>query len=175
MGLEPLLGEMDVVRLTVPAKPPMLVNVIVLLVAEPRVTFTGDGVAEIEKSGEGGRTTLRILVTLWLSLPLVPSIVIVYVFSGADAGTDTVRVEDPAPVRRDTELGFNAIVTLLIPGEIEYFRLTLPAKLFKLASVTVKAARLPSGVVIETGLVPSVKSGAVDCPIPATSLSIVEA
>ena len=58
---------MDVVRVTVPAKPPMLVNVIVLLVAEPRVTFTGDGVAEIEKSGEGGRTTLRILVALWLS------------------------------------------------------------------------------------------------------------
>ena len=39
VGLEPLLGEMDVVRLTVPAKPPMLVNVMVLLVAEPRVTF----------------------------------------------------------------------------------------------------------------------------------------
>jgi len=52
-------------------------------------------------------------------LPLVPSIVIVYVFSGADAGTDTVRVEDPAAVRRDTELGFNAIVTLMISGEIE--------------------------------------------------------
>ncbi len=119
VGLEPLLGEIDVDRLTVPAKPPMLVNVIVLLVAEPRVTFMEDGVAEIEKSGAGGGTTFRILVTLWLSLPLVPPIVIVYVFSGADAGTDTVIVEAPAPVRRDKELGFNAIVTFVMPGESE--------------------------------------------------------
>jgi len=119
VGLEPLLGEMDVVRVTVPAKTPMLVNVIVLLVAEPRVTFAEDGVAEIEKSGDGGGTTLRIVVTLWLSLPLVPPIVIVYVFSGADAGTDTVIVETPAPVRRDKEPGFNAIVTFAMPGESE--------------------------------------------------------
>lgn len=119
MGLEALLGEIDVDRFTVPAKPPMLVNVIVLLVAEPRVTLMEDGAAEIEKSGEGGGTTLRILVTLWLSLPLVPPIVIVYVFSGADAGTDTVIVEAPAPVRRDKELGFNAIVTFVMPGESE--------------------------------------------------------
>ena len=119
MGLEPLLGEIDVDRFTVPAKPPMLVNVIVLLVAEPRVTFKEDGVAEVEKSGEGGGTTLRILVTLWLSLPLVPPMVILYVFSGADAGTDTVIVEAPAPVMRDKELGFNAIVTFVMPGESE--------------------------------------------------------
>ena len=119
VGLEPLLGEMDVVRVTVPAKPPMLVNVIVLLVAEPRVTFTEDGVAEVEKYREGGGATLRILVTLQLSLPLVPPIVIVCVFSGADAGTDTVIVEAPAPVRRDKELGFNAIVTFVMPGESE--------------------------------------------------------
>ncbi len=119
VGLEPLLGEMDVVRVTVPAKPPMLVNVIMLLVAEPRVTFMEDGVAEMEKSGAGGGTTLRILVTLWLSLPLVPPIVIVYVFSGADAGIDTVIVEAPAPVRRDKELGFNAIVTFVMSGESE--------------------------------------------------------
>src|SRR6266566_1117141 len=79
VGLEPLLGEMDVVRVTVPAKPPMLVNVIMLLVAEPRVTFMEDGDAEI----------------------------------------DTVIVEAPAPVRRDKELGFNAIVTFVMPGESE--------------------------------------------------------
>ena len=77
VGLEPLPGEIDVDRFTVPAKPPMLVNVTVLLVTEPRVTFMEDGVAEMEKSGAGGGTTLRILVTLWLSLPLVPSMIIV--------------------------------------------------------------------------------------------------
>jgi len=77
VGLEPLLGEIDVVKLTVPAKPPMLVNMMVLLVAEPRVTLIEDGAAEVEKSGAGGETTLRILVTLWLSLPLTPSTLIV--------------------------------------------------------------------------------------------------
>jgi len=77
VGLEPLLGEMDVVRLTCPAKPPMLVSVRVVLVTEPRVRFIEEGEDAIEKSGEGGRTTLRMLVTLWLSLPLAPSIIIV--------------------------------------------------------------------------------------------------
>ncbi len=70
VGLEPLLGEIEVVRLTCPAKPPMLVSVTVALVAEPRVTLIEKGEDVIEKSGEGGRTTLRILVTLWLSFPL---------------------------------------------------------------------------------------------------------
>jgi hypothetical protein len=74
VGLEPLLGDIDVVRLTSPAKPPRLVSVRVALVAEPRVTFIEEGEGVIEKSGEGGGTTLRILVTLWLSLPLAPSI-----------------------------------------------------------------------------------------------------
>jgi len=64
VGLEPLLGEMDVARLTCPAKPPILASVRVALVYEPRVTFIEDGEDVIENSGEGGRTTLRILVTL---------------------------------------------------------------------------------------------------------------
>jgi hypothetical protein len=77
VGLEPLLGEIELVRLTCPAKPPILVSVRVALVAEPRGTFIEEGEEAIEKSGEGGWTTLRMLVTLWLSLPLAPSIVIV--------------------------------------------------------------------------------------------------
>jgi hypothetical protein len=66
-----------VVKLTCPAKPPRLVSVRVALVAEPRVTFIEEGEEAIEKSGEAGGTTLRILVTLWLSLPLAPSIMMV--------------------------------------------------------------------------------------------------
>jgi len=77
VGLEALLGEIEAVRLICPAKPPMLVSVRVALVAEPWVKFMEEGEEVIEKSGEGGGTTLRILVTLWLSLPLAPSIVIV--------------------------------------------------------------------------------------------------
>src|SRR6266849_4813917 len=77
VGLPPLLGDIDMDRLTVPAKPPMLVKVRVLLVAEPRVALIEEGAAVMEKSGEGGGTTLRILVTLWLSLPLEPAMMMV--------------------------------------------------------------------------------------------------
>ena len=116
VGLEALLGDIEVVRVTCPANPPMLVNVMVVLVAEPRVRFIEEGEEVIEKSGEGGGTTLRMLVTLWPIFPLAPSIVIVYVFSGADAGTDTVSVDVPDPVSSETEPGFRAMVTFVIPG-----------------------------------------------------------
>ena len=77
VGLEPLLGEMEMARLTVPAKPPILVSVIVLLVDDPLVTFILVGEDVIEKSGAGGEVIVRMLVTLWLSRPLVPLIMIV--------------------------------------------------------------------------------------------------
>ena len=76
VGLEPLLGETEIARLTVPAKPPMLVSVIVPLVDDPLVTFIAVGEDAIEKSGAGGGVILRMLVTLWLSRPLAPSMVI---------------------------------------------------------------------------------------------------
>jgi len=41
------------------------------------------------------------------------------VLRGLEAGTEIVSVEAPAPVRRDTEEGFNAIVTFVIRGESE--------------------------------------------------------
>ena len=53
--------------------------------------------------------------------------------------------------------------------------MTLPAKLLRLVSETVIEAKLPCGAVMETGLVPIVKSGVVGPPIPATSLNMVEA
>jgi hypothetical protein len=77
VGLEPLLGEIEIARLTVPAKPPILVNVMVLLVDDPLVTFIVAGEDMIEKSGAGGGVIVRMLVTLWLRRPLVPLIVMV--------------------------------------------------------------------------------------------------
>lgn len=77
VGLVLLLGDIEVVKLTCPAKPPMLVNVRVALVAEPRVRFIEEGEEVIEKSGGGGGTTLKTLVTLWPIVPLAPSIVMV--------------------------------------------------------------------------------------------------
>ena len=88
---------------------------------------------------------------------------------------EIVSVVVPAPVSRDTEVGFSAMVKFEMLGESVLFRFTLPAKLLRLVSETVKDARLPCGAVMLAGLVAIVKSGFVGWPIPATSLSIVEA
>ena len=96
-------------------------------------------------------------------------------FNGAEAGMEIVSVVVPAPVSRDTELGFSAMVTFVMLDESVVFRFTLPAKLLRLVSETVNDARPPCGAVMLAGLVAIVKSGDVDCPIPATPLSIVEA
>jgi hypothetical protein len=45
----------------------------------------------------------------------------------AEAGTNTVKVELPVPVSRETEFGFTAIVALTVDGMVA-FRFTLPAK-----------------------------------------------
>ena len=79
----------------------------------------------------------------------------------------------PVPVRRETELGLSATVAFVIAGVREELRLTLPAKLLRLASVTVKTARVAWGVVVEAGLVVRVKSGLAGSPVPATWLAMV--
>jgi len=58
-------------------------------------------------------------------------------------GVETVRTDVPAPVSRETLLGFRAIVTFVALGESVAFRLTLPAKPFKLPSETVNVANPP--------------------------------
>jgi hypothetical protein len=63
-GLAALLGDIVALKLTAPANPPILVRVIVLLLAEPRVTLIADGFDMIEKFGDGGETTSRMLVSL---------------------------------------------------------------------------------------------------------------
>jgi hypothetical protein len=59
---------------------------------------------------------------------------------------ETVRVEVPDPVNRDTELGFNPMVTLPLRGVIVAFKLTLPAKLFRLESRSEKLVRDPCDI-----------------------------
>lgn len=62
-GLEPLLGVEVTLRLMMPENPPMLVRVIVLVPAEPWVTFIEDGVAVIWKSGGAGTLTSTMATT----------------------------------------------------------------------------------------------------------------
>jgi len=63
------------------------------VVVEPRVTVRLDGVAVIEKSGDGGAFTTSVTVVLCVKLPLVPGMVRVYVPAGVDVLVVTVIVE----------------------------------------------------------------------------------
>ena len=63
VGLEPPLSEIELVMLTIPEKPPILVSVIVMLPEDPRVTLIADCCACNWKSGAGGGVTWRISVT----------------------------------------------------------------------------------------------------------------
>ena len=71
-------GEDAVVRSTVPAKPPVDCNEIVVDLESPAVKERADGFASREKSGCGAGVTMTSIDALWLRFPLVPVIVTVY-------------------------------------------------------------------------------------------------
>ena len=64
---------------------------------EPRVTVRVEGVALIEKSGDGGALTTSVTVVLCVKLPLIPVMVRVYVPAGVDVLVVTVTVDEPDP------------------------------------------------------------------------------
>jgi hypothetical protein len=56
-------------------------------------------VVESEKSPDAAALTLRVIVTLWLSLPTAPAITMGGVVpAGADELVQTVNVEEPTPL-----------------------------------------------------------------------------
>jgi hypothetical protein len=59
---------------------------------------------------------------------------------------ETVSVDVPDPVNSDTELGFNPMVTFPFRGLIVAFKLTLPAKLFRLESKIEKLVSDPCDI-----------------------------
>jgi len=71
-------GEDAVVRSTIPAKPPVDCNEIVVDPESPAVKEKADGFASRVKSGCGFGVTVTSIDTLWLRFPLVPVIVTVY-------------------------------------------------------------------------------------------------
>jgi hypothetical protein len=81
----------------------------------------------IVKSGGGGKATSKNTSTACESLPLYPVKFMPKAPVAAEAGTNTVKVELPVPVSRETEFGFTAIVALTVDGMVA-FRFTLPAK-----------------------------------------------
>ncbi len=75
---------------------------------------------------------------------------------------DTVSVEVPEPVNNDTELGFRANVKLPSTGVSVAFRLTLPAKLFRLDNCMEKLVSDPCEIIWFDGDACTVKSGVFD-------------
>jgi hypothetical protein len=71
-GHETQSGAGDVVSLTVPLKPLMLVSVIWDLPVVPAMTVWLDGLAEIVKSGGPEDTTVNVTGAEWERLPPVP-------------------------------------------------------------------------------------------------------
>ncbi len=71
-------GEDAVVRSTVPAKPPVDCNEIVVDLESPAVKERAEGFASREKSGCGTGVTVTSIDALWLRFPLVPVIVTMY-------------------------------------------------------------------------------------------------
>ncbi len=77
---------------------------------------------------------------------------------------EIVNADVANPVRREILLGFKATVTFVARGERVAFRLTLPVKLFRLASEMVNVANPACGTTADEGFAPTVKSGVFDCP-----------
>ena len=111
------------------------------------------GFAAIEKSA--ALLTDTVTVVECDRDPLVPATVTVYV-PGFEELTD--RVEEPVPPdERETLAGLSDV--LGPAGELVEDRATVPAKLFRLASVIVEVAVAPALTLIEVGLALMLKSG----------------
>ena len=118
------------VRLTVPVKPLTADTVIVDVAETPALTAAGD-VAEIVKS-----LTVKVAVVEWLSVPLVPVIVRVYVAATVEL-QETVAVPEPV-----------TLVGLMVPqvrlaGTVSV-RLTIPANPLTALTVMVDVAETPA-------------------------------
>ena len=73
-----------------------------------------------------------------------------------------VRVAEADPENRETDDGLRLYVAFTMVGFDETFRLTLPAKPFRLARDMTKVASWPCGTVRAPGFDPKVKSGEFD-------------
>lgn len=99
-ALQPVDGETEAERFTVPVKPLKTVVETVVLAVMPVFTLWLMGVAESENAGAALITSETVVVCV--RVPLVPVIVSKKVPAVAEGGTVIVRVEEPAPV---TEVG----------------------------------------------------------------------
>lgn len=145
-------GSAEVVKVTLPLKPPCGVMVIVLVSpAPPLATLTADGAAERLKLCTGA-VTVRLMVVLPVVLPEMPETVTVTVPVAAVEVADKVSV-------LVVEVGFvlNDAVTPL--GKPEAERVTLPLKPPTSVTVIVLVPLLPCKTLTLLGEADSVKPG----------------
>ncbi len=77
------------------------------MVLLPAITVCEAGVADTVKSGCGVASTVKVAVTEWVKLPLVPVMVRVKVPTGTEELVVIVSVEEPEPL---TEAGLKPAV-----------------------------------------------------------------
>ncbi len=149
------LGVMVAARLTLPEKPLRLVRVIVEFPANPCTMLKVVGLEDMLKSGP---TTVTATVAEWESDPLVPVTVTVYVPAALAVVGEKVRTKEPVPPA--------ARVTVVVAGlkgrpagEETLFRVTVPAKPFRLARLIVDVVEDPWTTETEAGVAPILKSG----------------
>src|SRR5207247_931829 len=129
----PLFGDTVSVRVTVSVKPLAGAIVIVEDMGEPTFPFMLDGLAVTVKS-----SMVKVAVAEWMSVPLVPVMVSVYVPAMLEL-QETVAV--PEPVMLDGLIGLQ-----FSPEGTESVRLTVPVNPFRAMMVIVDWAEVPTVV-----------------------------
>lgn len=115
------VGRPEADRVTEPVKPPEGVSVMVLVPVPPCVTLTLAGEADSEKFGVATALMVRLMVVVWVNVPLTPVTVMVLVPVVAVALA--VKVSELVPV---VGLVPNAAVTPA--GRAEFDKVTDPVK-----------------------------------------------
>ena len=124
------VGKVEVVRTTLPLKPPTLVTVIVLLPVVPW------GIGWRDEAESVKPVTVRETVVVAVALPDVPVIVMVVV-----PGVAAALAVSESTLVVVVEVGLNVAVTPV--GKLEAARLTLPVNPFKSVTVIVLVPAAP--------------------------------
>ena len=137
-------NEEETVRLTVPWKPPMEVNVTVGVEEPPCGTLTGNGLTATVKSDASAETVMVTVVDLVVKLSL-PETITEYWPVAMLVLAEIVKVEVP-----DTVMLVGLRVAVRPEGDVAV-RLAVPANPTLLASVTVAVVEAPLVMVSEEG------------------------
>lgn len=144
---------------TAPLKPFTAVTVCVYVVPAPCTNDCVDGEEVMLKSGVTVALTMSVIVVVWVSVPLAPVIVSVYVPVGVVAAVETVSAEVPDPVMLD---GLKDAVAAV--GNPLTLSATAPLNPFAAATAGEYSALPPCATLCDPGAAPNAKSAEGDVP-----------